>query len=278
MPSMTISNEMPDQGVGLVDSHAHLDMEEFGPDRIEVVERALRAGLKAILCPSELTQESSFPIIRGLRRKYPCIIAAAGVHPHRAAQLESAVLDGLHDLAARGEIAAVGEIGLDFHYDFSPPSEQRRAFRRQLALAQQSGLPAVIHSRDAGQDIIRAVREEKFGRRGILHCFTEDWSVAAEMMDLGFFISFSGILTFAKAQELRDTAKKIPLDRLLVETDSPFLAPVPLRGRKRNEPAFVVETARVLAELKAVSLAELAETTTRNFFSLFPFEKSTCQC
>jgi len=275
---MTTSNEMPDQGAGLVDSHAHLDMEEFGQDRTEVVERALRAGLRAILCPSELTQESSFPIIRGLRQKYSCIIAAAGVHPHRAAQIKAAVIDGLRDLAALREIAAVGEIGLDFHYDFSSPAEQHRAFREQLGLAQQLGLPAIIHSRNAGQEVIRAVREEKFSRRGILHCFTEDWDVAKEMMDHGFFISFSGILTFPKAQELRETAKRIPLDRLLVETDSPFLAPVPHRGRKRNEPAFVVETALVLAELKAVSLIELAEATTRGFFSLFPFEKSTRQC
>lgn len=263
----------------LVDSHAHLDMPEFDPDRSEVVRRALAAGLAAILCPADLTRPASLASIRGLADEFGIIRTAAGVHPHQAKDLTEDHLRDLEDLAGRSAIRAVGEIGLDYHYDFSPPEAQRRVLGAQLALAERLGLPVILHSRLAGADVIAAVDGERFGRGGVLHCFTEDWAVASAMLDRGFLVSFSGILTFPKADALRQVAARVPLERLLVETDSPYLAPVPYRGAgRRNEPAYVVETARVLAGLKGLALEDLAETTTGNFFRLFPFEKAAGRC
>ncbi len=263
----------------LVDSHAHLDMPEFDPDRAETVRRAFAAGIVAILCPADLTRAESFPVIAALAAEFPTILAAAGVHAHQAKDLTSDHLRELKALAAGGAIRAVGEIGLDYHYDFSPKDAQLGALRRQLALAAEAGLPVILHSRFSGADIVEAVDGESFRGGGILHCFTEDWGTARAMLDRGFFVSFSGILTFPKAGALREVAAKVPLDRLLVETDSPYLAPVPLRGSgRRNEPAFVVETARVLAGLRGLALEELAGATTRNFAGMFPFEKTGGQC
>ncbi len=244
-------------------------MEDFDPDRDEVIRRAFAAGVKAVLCPADLTSEKPPDDVEH-RGRTPPFLAAAGVHPHQAKQFSEDARPKAQGPGHKAKIAALGEIGLDFHYDFSTPEEQERAFRDQLRLADELRLPVIIHSRLAGAEVATAVREEGCRSGGILHCYTEDWDTARTMIDLGFFISFSGILTFPKAGSLREVAAKVPLDRLLVETDSPYLAPVPLRGRKRNEPAFVVETARVLADLKRVSLEELAEATTGNFFSLFP--------
>ena len=263
----------------LVDSHAHLDLPAFDADRSDVVRRAFAAGVVAILCPADLTRAESMPAIAGLASEFPTVLAAAGVHAHQAKDLTQEHIRELGELAARGAIRAVGEIGLDYHYDFSPPAQQRKALRGQLALAEKAGLPAILHSRLSGADIIAAVDGERFRHGGILHCFTEDWDTARAMVERGFFVSFSGILTFPKARELREVAGKIPLDRLLLETDSPYLAPVPYRGSgRRNEPAFVVETARVLAGIKGLTLEDLAEATTRNFAGLFPFEKTGGQC
>jgi len=258
------------EGPAWVDSHAHLDMEDFDPDRDEVIRRALAAGVKAVLCPADLTSDKSLRATLKIVAGHPSFLAAAGIHPHQAKLFSEDDTRKLRDLGMGQSIAALGEIGLDFHYDFATPEEQQRAFRDQLRLADELRLPAIIHSRLAGREVAAAVREEGFRSGGILHCYTEDWETARAMIDMGFHISFSGILTFPKAGSLREIAAKVPLNRLLVETDSPYLAPVPFRARKRNEPAFVVETARVLAALKGVSLEELAEATTRNFFSLFP--------
>jgi TatD DNase family protein len=263
----------------LVDSHAHLDMAEFDADRPDVVRRAFAAGIVAILCPADLTRPASLPTIVRLGDEFPTVLAAAGVHAHQAKDLTRGHLDELGRLAAAGAIRAVGEIGLDYHYDFSPPETQREALRAQLAFAAAAGLPAILHSRVSGTDIIAAVDAERFGQGGILHCFTEDWPTARAMLDRGFLVSFSGILTFPKAGDLREVAAKVPLDRLLVETDSPYLAPVPYRGSgRRNEPAFVVETARVLAGLKGLTPDALAEATTRNFAALFPFVMAPAEC
>ena len=253
-----------------VDSHAHLDMEDFDPDRDEVIRRAFAAGVKAVLCPADLTSDKSLRTTLDIVVGHPTFLAAAGVHPHQAKQFSEDHARKLRDLSTRRSIVAVGEIGLDFHYDFSTPEEQEQAFRDQLRLANELRLPAIIHSRLAGAEVATAVRKQGCRSGGILHCYTEDWDTARTMIDLGFYISFSGILTFPKAGSLREVAVKVPLDRLLIETDSPYLAPVPFRDRKRNEPAFVVETARVLADLKRISLEKLAEATTGNFFSLFP--------
>ena len=253
----------------LVDSHAHMDLPEFNADREDVVRRALEAGVATVLCPAELASDASLPTVLDLVAAHPAFLAAAGVHPHQAkAYVERHAL-ALRELGAAGRIAAVGEIGLDFHYEFATPDEQRAAFRDQLRLAGELGLPVIVHSRLAGSEVVASVRETGFSRGGILHCFTEGWDTASAMIDLGFLISFSGILTFPKAEALRDVARKVPADRLLVETDSPFLAPVPFREKKRNEPAFVVATARVLAELKGMPFEDLASATTRNFFALF---------
>lgn len=257
----------------LVDSHAHLDMEEFDEDRNQVVERALQDGIQAILCPSDLTNSKRFMITLDLTEKYENIIASAGIHPHQAKYFNPDHTQKLEELAREEKIKAVGEIGLDFHYNFSPSHEQEEAFRHQLCTAQNLGLPVVVHSRNSGKQVAQAVEEEQFTAGGVLHCFSEDWEMAKQMMNHNFFISFSGILTFPKAHHLREIAKKIPLEKILIETDSPYLVPVPFRGiKKRNEPVLVIETAKVLAELKNVSLVRLAETTSRNFESLFMFE------
>ncbi len=263
----------------LVDSHAHLDMPEFDADRAEAVRRAFAAGVVAILCPADLTRAASLPAIAGLAAEFPTVMAAAGVHAHQAKDFGADHIRELKDLAARRAIRAVGEIGLDYHYDLSPPEIQREVLRQQLALAAETDLPVILHSRLAGPDIIAAIDGERFRGGGILHCFTEDWDTGRAMIDRGFFVSFSGILTFPKAGALREVAARVPLDRLLVETDSPYLAPVPYRGAgRRCEPAFVLETARVLAGIRGLSLEDLAEATTRNFAGLVPFEKTQGQC
>jgi len=248
-------------------------MADFGGDRDDIVQKAFQEEIVAILCPGEITEADNLSITLELTEKYPNIVASAGVHPHHAIDYSSDCAKKIEELAAFEKIKAVGEIGLDFHYDFSPRSQQINAFRRQLNTAQELALPVVLHSRNSGNEIAKAVEEEQFTRGGVLHCFTEDWEFASRMMDLGFAVSFSGILTFSKAHALRETAKKIPLEKLLIETDSPYLVPEPYRGRiQRNEPVYVREVAKTLAELKSISLDELAEATTQNFESLFMFE------
>lgn len=251
-----------------VDSHAHLDMPEFDPDREEVLRRAAAAGVAMVLCPAELSEERSLPAVLALSGTGN-VVAAAGVHPHRATAFGPGHERRLEELAGAGQIRAVGEIGLDYHYGLSPRDAQRAALRAQLAAAARLGLPAIIHSRASGADIVEDVDTVGFGSGGILHCFTETWDIAARMIDRGFLVSFSGILTFPNAGALRDVARKVPLDRLLVETDAPYLAPVPHRGR-RNEPAFVIATIGVLARLRGLDPARLADATAENFFRLFP--------
>lgn len=258
---------------GLVDSHAHLDMPDFDPDRDEVIERAFAAGICAILCPMEVSDPESMRKTQSITDRYPNIIAAAGVHPHAAKEFTPGLGQKIRDLAGRGAIHALGEIGLDFHYNFSAREEQIGAFRTQLVIAQELNLPAIIHSRLASDDVAAAIREEGFTRGGVLHCFTEGPEFADHMLDLGFHISFSGIVTFPKAGDIQETARRLPLDRILVETDAPFLAPVPYRGRiKRNEPRYVRETAGFLAELRNIAPDELCEQTRRNFTACFGFE------
>jgi TatD DNase family protein len=254
----------------LVDSHAHLDMDDFDPDRDEVIGRAYQAGVRAILCPMDVTSLKSIQTTLEMGSRHPHVYSAAGVHPHQAKLFNPDYLSRIKEFARDKNVVAIGEIGLDFHYDFSSPDEQRAAFRAQLALAKDLRCPAIIHSRNAGREIAAAVREEYFYSGGVLHCFTEDWEFAKTMLDWNFFISFSGILTFANAQPLRDIAQMLPLSRVLIETDSPYLTPAPFRGiKKRNEPALVIETARVLADLKKVSVAEIAQATTQNFYRAF---------
>ena len=260
---------MPDK-LEIADSHAHLDMEEFSRDREDVLRRAWGGGVRALLCPAEMTTKESLPIVLSLSEQYPWVAAAAGVHPHQAKESSLSHLDRIKELARLGKIRAVGEIGLDYHYNFSSPESQRLAFRQQLELAEELALPVIVHSRKASRDIRAAVEEAAFTRGGVLHCFSEDWETARSMLERGFFISFSGILTFPNARELREIARKIPLDKILLETDSPYLVPHPLRRTtKRNEPLFVIETALVLASLKKLPLEEIGRTAFENFRRLF---------
>jgi TatD DNase family protein len=263
----------------LVDSHAHLSGKEFDNDRHEVIERAFREGIGAILCPTELTDEHELQTTLETIQAHLNIIAAVGVHPHNAKKFNPSSLQKIKDLAESQNIHAVGEIGADFHYNFSPPEIQIDVFRTQLNIAQEVGLPVVIHSRNARDEVLEAVRNEKFTQGGILHCFTEDWEFAEAMIEQNFLISFSGILTFPKAHSLREVAIQTPLEKILVETDSPYLVPTPYRGKiNRNEPVYVKETAGFLAELKNVSLEKCAEITTNNFESLFQIEIKKLRC
>lgn len=257
----------------LVDSHAHINLGAFDEDRDEVIKRAFAAGVKAILCPADLSETGNWDTTLEIIQKYPNIIASAGVHPHKAKDFHPEHFSFIKSLLQNKLIYAIGEIGLDFHYNYTAPDKQIEVFRQQLQIAQDMGLPVVIHSRLAGKDILAGIEQEHFTHGGVVHCFTETWDFAQNMLEKNFYISFSGIITYPKAHSLREVAKRIPLDRLMIETDSPFLAPVPFRGKvKRNEPFYVKETARFLAELKNVALNELAEACTNNFEVCFRFE------
>jgi len=253
--------------VRLVDSHCHLDDEKFDADRDAAIERARAAGVERMMAIG--TGDGPPDLEAGIRLadRYPFIYATVGVHPHEAAKATPETFDRLAELVSHSKVLAVGEIGLDYHYDFSPRGVQRRIFDEQLGLAARAQKPIVIHTREAWEDTLALVREHRLPFGGVLHCFTGGPAEAEQALELGFHLSFGGIVTFHKAQEIRDAATITPQDRLLVETDAPYLAPVPYRG-KRNEPAFMVETARKLAEIRGVTVEHLAEMTTRNFEQL----------
>lgn len=248
-------------------------MEEFDLDRDTVIQEAFEAGIKVILCPGEVSDTRNFQTTLDMAAKYPNILATAGVHPHRAQDFTPESAHKIQIAAENTQIQAVGEIGLDFHYNFSPPELQIRVFRTQLNLAQELGLPVIIHSRLGADKIVQCIAEERYTRGGILHCFTESPRFAQDMLEHAFYISFSGIITFPKAHDLREVAKTLPLERLLIETDSPYLTPVPYRGRvKRNKPVYLKETALNLAALRQMSVEEFALMTTKNFENCFRFE------
>ncbi len=255
----------------MIDSHCHLAGNEFATDLPAVVERASTAGVSTTLCIlSEGSEEEAGAAAR-LRSLWPSARFATGIHPHNAAAHAGQVAKGIAELERRArehQAAAIGEIGLDYHYDFSPRGIQLEVFRAQLALARKLSLPVIIHTREATEDTLRVLREEGAGVRGVFHCFTGDDVMARSVLDLGFYLSFAGIVTFPRAEALRDAARLVPADRLLVETDAPYLAPVPYRG-KRNEPAFVVQVVSRLAEVRGVPAGELATVTTESFHTLF---------
>jgi TatD DNase family protein len=246
----------------IVDSHCHLDDEKFDADREEVIERARAAGVDRLMAIGTGDGPSDLETAIRLADRYPFIYATIGVHPHDAAKAVPETFTKLRQLCAHSKVLAIGEIGLDYHYDFSPRDRQHEVFERQLEIAAEAGKPVVIHTREAWRDTLALLRGR--ARAGIMHCFTGDEHQAREALDLGFHLSFGGVLTFPKADALREAARITPDDRLLVETDCPYLAPVPHRG-KRNEPAFVVETVRRLAELRGRAAEEIAALTTRNF-------------
>ncbi|HYT49494.1 MAG TPA: TatD family hydrolase [Pyrinomonadaceae bacterium] len=255
-----------------IDSHCHIDGPEYDTDREEVIARALDAGVGKMLNVGTGDPFSgAFERAVELAEKYSEVFAAIGVHPHDAKLFDDAVEKRLIDLVTQSDrVVAWGEIGLDYHYDHSPREVQRDVFRRQLRIARSLNLPVIIHSREANDDTILILREELSGydRAGVLHCFGGSLQMARDAIELGFLISFAGNLTFKKADDLRDIARQLPLDLLLIETDCPYLTPVPFRG-KRNEPARVVETARRLAELHGKELDEIARITSENFERLF---------
>src|SRR5947209_3608974 len=260
-----------------VDSHAHIDGEEFDADRDETLARAREAGVRAILnVGTGDPHGGNLERAVAVAEKYERVYAAVGVHPHDARLYDGEAERRLLSIVRRGgRVIAWGEIGLDYHYDNSPRDLQREVFARQLRLAIKEGLPVIIHSREADEDTIEILRAEMSGatRGGIMHCFGGGMPLAKAALELGFMISFAGNITFKKAENLREVARAVPLERLLVETDCPFLAPVPLRGR-RNEPAYVVETARFLAGLRSVGTEEFGRVTSENFARLFGLDST----
>lgn len=252
----------------LVDSHCHLDFPDFAEERADIVARALAAGVERMVTIS--TRVRQFPTILEIAETYEPVYCSVGTHPHNAGEESDVTADQLVKLAGHPKVVAIGEAGLDYFYDKAPRDAQARSFRAHIDAARRTGLPLVIHSRDADDDMA-AILEEESGKGAfpfILHCFSSGRALAEAGVKLGGYVSFSGILTFKKSEELREIAASLPLDRLLVETDSPYLAPVPFRG-KRNEPAYVAHTAKVLAETLAMSSDEIARITTDNFFRLF---------
>jgi TatD DNase family protein len=253
----------------MIDSHCHLDNPQFDPDRDAVIDRALAAGVERMLVIG--TGEGPPDLEAGIRLadRYPSIYATVGVHPHEASKATSDTYKGLRELLQHPKVVALGEIGLDYHYDHSPRDIQKAVFVAQMGVAEDGRKPIVIHTREAWEDTLALLEEhwKPTGLGGIMHCFSGGPAEAQRCLDLGFHLSFGGIVTFPKSAGIQEAARMAPADRILIETDAPYLAPVPHRG-KRNEPAFVAETARKLADLRGVTPEEIARITSVNFLEL----------
>jgi TatD DNase family protein len=262
----------------LIDTHTHLFDDRFHPDLPAVLDRAAAAGIEHVVCLG-IDRESSITSV-ALANRFPLVVAAVGIQPNSVAEAQPGDWDEVVRLArSEPRVVAIGETGLDRYWDRTPLTLQEDYFARHIELARQVGKPFVIHCREAEADVVKMLRAEydRYGPvRAVMHSFTGDQATAEACLQIGLFISFAGMVTYPTAQPLREVAKAIPLDRLLVETDCPYLAPQPVRG-KRNEPAYVVHTATLLAELKGVSLAELAEYTSRNARTLFGLSDSNCR-
>lgn len=253
----------------LVDSHCHLDFPDFDEDRDELVTRAMKAGIGYMV--TICTHMTKFEGVHAVAKSYNNMSCTVGVHPHNAGEEgKLATVEALCELAENPKVIGIGETGLDYFYEHSPRDAQKSSFRAHIDASRRTGLPLIVHTRDADEDTVDILRDEyeKGPFPGLIHCFSAGPDLASAVLDLGFYISVSGIVTFKSAQDLRDTVRNVPLERILVETDSPYLAPVPKRG-KRNEPAFTAHTAAQVAELKGVSSEDLARQTTDNFFHLF---------
>jgi TatD DNase family protein len=255
----------------LIDSHAHLDMEDFDPDRDTVIQRARSGGVDRIVTIG-IDLASSIKAIE-IANKYELIYATVGYHPHNAKEAEVRDLEKLRALASQPRVVAWGEIGLDFFRRYAPPDKQVQAFERQLDMAFEQGLPVIIHDREAHADLLRILRSRKRQYRGVIHCFSGTYDLAMALIELGFYISFPGTVTYKNAVATQTAASRIPLDRLLVETDCPYLTPVPFRG-KRNEPLFVKHTAEKIALLRQLEFEQLAEATSANTIRLFNLPES----
>jgi TatD DNase family protein len=255
----------------LIDTHSHLDMDQFDPDRDQVLHRAQAAGIHKIITIGTDLPSSEQAI--ALAEKHPWVHATVGVHPHEVKSLDREGFKKLSELSQNPSVVAIGETGLDYYYKYSPPELQIRWFREQIRLARSRRLPLVIHSRDAKEETLLLLEQEKAQEvGGVFHCFTGDHEMAERALTMGFYISFSGIVTFPKARDLQEIARVVPMERLLVETDSPYLTPVPHRGQ-RNEPAYVRLVATKIAELRGISLEEVAEITSSNAMKLFKLKE-----
>jgi TatD DNase family protein len=254
----------------LIDSHAHLEMREFDSDREEVIKRAGEAGVDFIVTVGTNLALSRKAV--ALAEKYKNIYATIGIHPHDAAKTDKTTCESLKELAHKQKIVAYGEIGLDFFRNISSQEKQIDIFRLQLELAQELNLPVIIHDREAHELTLKLVKESGV-RRGVFHCFSGDYTMAKQCIDLGFYISIPGVVTFDKAKTIQDVALRVPLSSLLLETDAPYLTPVPHRG-KRNEPSFILHTAKKVAEIKKVPWEEVARMTADNTMKLFGIKTS----
>jgi TatD DNase family protein len=252
----------------LVDSHCHLDFPDFAEELDAVVDRAQQSGVGLML--TICTHLSRFDRVLAVAERFENVYCTVGIHPHEAGSEEEATVDRLVDLARHPKVVGFGETGLDYFYEHSPREAQQKSFRTHIRAARAAGLPVIVHTRDAEEDTRRILREEmeEGAFTGLIHCFSSIAQLAEDAMKLGLYLSLSGIVTFKKAEELRTTVATLPLDRLLVETDAPYLAPVPKRG-KRNEPAFTAHTAAVIADLQGREVQEVADATTANFRRLF---------
>ena len=249
-----------------VDSHCHLDFPDLASREHDILATMAANDVGAALCISVKLED--FPRVRGLAERHPNLWASVGVHPDNDG-VEEPDVARLVALADHPRVVAIGETGLDYYWQKDAPEWQRERFRVHIRAARATGKPLVIHTRSAAEDTLRLMREERAGEvGGVMHCFTESWDVAEAALEQGFYISFSGIVTFRNAKDLKEVAKRVPLDRLLIETDSPYLAPVPHRGRT-NEPGWVVHVAEEIARLRDVPLASIEQATTDNFFRLF---------
>jgi TatD DNase family protein len=258
----------------LVDSHCHLDFDTFDADRDATIARARAAGVGEMV--TICTHLSRFAAVRAIAEAHDGIWCSVGVHPHEAAGEGVDTPDALVRLADHPKVVGIGECGLDFYYDHSPREAQRANFRAHIEAARATGLPLIVHARDADDEIAAMLRKGVASGElhGVMHCFSSGPTLAATAIEIGFYVSLSGIVTFRNAEGLRDIVRRLPLDRILVETDAPYLAPVPNRG-KRNEPAFVAHTAACVADLKGLDPAELGRITTANFHRLFARARAT---
>jgi TatD DNase family protein len=253
----------------LIDSHAHIQGKEYAGEVEAIIGRARAAGVEKIIAVGGAGDMSSNTEAIALAASHPEVYATVGMHPHDAKEVGREELRKLRELTAQPKVVAVGETGLDYYYNHSPQDVQRRVFVRFIHMARETGLPLVVHERDAAKDAAELLRREGAGEiRGVIHCFTGNYEAACAYLDLGFYLSFTGIITFKNAGPLREVVGKVPLDRMLVETDSPYLTPVPHRG-KRNEPAYVRFVAETVAKIKEVSLDETAKATGCNVQELF---------
>ena len=259
----------------LIDSHAHVDVSDYDADRSAMLDRAQAAGIRTLLAIGNGPEIEKLGAALHYAEKYDWIYAAAGIHPHEARHAREAHFSELERLAGNPRLIAWGEIGLDYHYDHSPRDVQANVFRQQLRLARSAKRPVIIHCREAWPDCLQILEEDwrNSGFGGIFHCFTGTMEEAKRGMDMGFLISFAGNVTYPKAQNLRDVAREVPLDHLLVETDSPFLAPQTHRGR-RNEPAYVAEVAQTIGNVRNLPAAQVAEMTSANFRRFFGLDRS----